>query len=122
MAIVLIILVDVGLDFMETTAAQVSYSTDLWIVDVLRLLGFVDDASIIPILSVGDYNLTRKNFTSSIVKHKMLLVGFSSYSCLKVLLAVFLPLVWILFKCIRAEAEYVKIHNTLKTMQVVLTS
>lgn len=51
----------------------------------LFLLGFVGDETIVPILSAGHFNLTKKNFTNGIIQNKMILVGFSSYSCLKVI-------------------------------------
>ena len=75
-------------------------------------LGYVgDDCShtfaaeedmIVPILTAGDFNLTRKNFTSALNKHKYMLVGFSSPTC---------------HKCIRAEPEYLKIQESLHGME-----
>ena len=53
---------------------------------------------IVPILSAGHYNLTRKNFTSAIIKNKLILVGFSAYSC---------------HSCISVESEYEKIADAL---------
>lgn len=53
---------------------------------------------IVPILSAGHYNLTRKNFTSAIIKNKLILVGFSAYSC---------------HRCISVESEYEKIADEL---------
>lgn len=62
----------------------VSKSTTLALHNPHPSLGFVDEPEIVPILTAGDYNLTRKNFTNAITQNKMILVGFSSYSCLKV--------------------------------------
>ena len=45
-----------------------------------------DEENIVPILTAGDFNLTRKNFTSALIKHKYVLVGFSSPTCHKVAL------------------------------------
>lgn len=43
---------------------------------------FAPDAeNLIPILNAGHFNLTRKNFTSTINKSPVILVGFSSYNC-----------------------------------------
>jgi Thioredoxin len=53
---------------------------------------------VVPILSAGHYNLTRKNFTSAIIKNKLILVGFSAYSC---------------HRCISVESEYEKIAHAL---------
>ena len=61
-----------------------------------------DESQIIPILTAGDFNLTRKNFTSALSKHKYILVGFSSRTC---------------HKCIRAEPEYMKIQERLHVRQ-----
>lgn len=58
---------------------------------------------IIPILTAGHFNITRKNFTQTVSKHKFLLVGFSSYNC---------------HKCITAEAEYKKLSIELLGMNV----
>ena len=46
---------------------------------------------IVPILTAGDFNLTKKNMTKSLKKHTVLLVGFSARSC---------------HKCVRVESEY----------------
>lgn len=43
-------------------------------------------AEIIPILSAGNFNLTRKNFTSVVAKSKFIMVGFSSPTCHKCIL------------------------------------
>jgi Thioredoxin len=56
---------------------------------------FVEEGQrVVPILSAGHFNLTRKNFTTAVVKSKMMLVGFSAYSC---------------HRCIAVESEYEKI-------------
>lgn len=60
-----------------------------------------DQERVIPILTVGDFNLSRKNFTSATNKYKYLLVGFSSQTC---------------HKCIRAEPEYLKVQERLLDM------
>lgn len=54
---------------------------------------FGDESNLIPILTAGHFNVTRKNFTSALSKYakKGILVGFSSYTC---------------YKCIQAEPEY----------------
>jgi len=64
---------------------------------------FADERNIIPIMSAGDFNLTKKNFTSTVSRHKFILVGFSSYSCLK---------------CIQVEPEYIKITEALKELKI----
>ncbi len=46
---------------------------------------------IVPILTAGHFNVTRKNITQTVSKHKHLLIGFSSYAC---------------HKCIQPEPEY----------------
>jgi thiol-disulfide isomerase/thioredoxin len=83
----------------------VDYSCHCWV-------GYVgDDCSttfavgeeIIPILSAGHFNLTRKNITQTITKNKYLLLGFSSYGC---------------DKCIQIEPEYEKISKSLKAMKI----
>lgn len=58
---------------------------------------------VIPILSVGDYLLSKKNFTQTISKHRLLLVGFSSQTC---------------HKCIAAENEYQKVVPYLSKVQL----
>ena len=54
-------------------------------------------------MSVGDFNLTKKGFSKAIKKHNIILVEFTSPGCLK---------------CIRAELEYVKVHEILKSKKV----
>lgn len=81
------------------------------------MAGFVDDSQIIPILSAGDYNLTRKNFTNAIIQNKMILVGFSSYSCLKVPHSS-LPPIDVYCQCIKIESEYLKIADALKPLNI----
>lgn len=58
---------------------------------------------VVPILSAGHYNLTRKNFTSGVIKNKLILVGFSAYSC---------------HRCIVVESEYEKITDALTLVGV----
>jgi hypothetical protein len=78
-------------------------------------------------LSVGDYNLTRKNFTNAVTQNKMILVGFSSYSCLKVPPSLLLLLVLLhlsfqsIGQCIKVENEYRKIAEALKPLKVLLS-
>ena len=50
-----------------------------------------DDLDIYPTLTVGSYNLTDQNYTSIVNKKKMIVIGFSSLSCIR---------------CITAENEY----------------
>ena len=56
-----------------------------------------------PILSAGHYNLTSKNFTSAIISNKLILVGFSAYSC---------------HRCITVEPEYEIITRALTLLGV----
>ena len=58
---------------------------------------------VVPILSAGHYNLTSKNFTSAIIKNKLILVGFSAYSC---------------HRCITVEPEYEVITQALALIGV----
>lgn len=53
----------------------------------------------VPILTAGHFNVTRKNITQTISKHKQLLIGFSSHAC---------------HKCIQPEPEYEEIAKRLK--------
>lgn len=53
---------------------------------------------VIPILSAGHFNLTKKNFTETVTQYKSILVGFSSYTC---------------HKCIQLELEYERIAHRL---------
>ena len=64
---------------------------------------FADEGNVIPIMSVGDFNLTKKGFSKALKKHSTILVGFTSPGCLK---------------CIRAELEYVKVHEILQGKKV----
>ena len=66
---------------------------------------FGDENNLVPILTAGHFNVTRKNFTSTINKYASvgILIGFSSYKC---------------FKCIRAEPDYKLIAARLNTMQI----
>ena len=58
---------------------------------------------VVPILSAGHYNLTRKNFTSAVIKNKLILVGFSAHSC---------------HRCIVVEPEYEKISVALMSIGI----
>lgn len=58
---------------------------------------------IVPILTAGHFNVTRKNITQTVSKHKHLLIGFSSYAC---------------HKCIQPEPEYEDIAKRLTDMQI----
>jgi len=62
-----------------------------------------DGEKMVPILSAGDYNLTRKSFTKEVGKNKALLVGFSSFLC---------------HKCIVVEPEYAKAMANLSSLKV----
>ncbi len=64
---------------------------------------FADESNFIPILSAGHFNLTRKNFTQTVTKHKILLVGFSSYNC---------------HRCIQAEGDYANVSQRLLNLKV----
>jgi hypothetical protein len=57
----------------------------------------------VPILSVGHFNITRKNFTQAVIKNKHIMIGFSSRDC---------------HKCITAEYEYREISERLKAMKI----
>lgn len=61
------------------------------------------ERDIIPILGSGHFNLTRKNFTSNINKHSLIVVGFSSYTC---------------HKCIMVEYEYHNLSKHLDTLNI----
>ena len=62
-----------------------------------------DEEDITPILSSGHFNITRKNFTKTINKHDIILIGFSSYTC---------------HKCIMVEREYRDIASNLTQLKV----
>ena len=64
---------------------------------------FADANDIVPILSAGHFNITRKNFTQVVSKHKLILVGFSSYNC---------------HKCIQIEPSYRNISNQLRELSI----
>lgn len=64
---------------------------------------YTNNEQIIPILGAGHFNVTRKNFTQTIIKNKFILVGFSSINC---------------DKCIVVETEYEKISSKLLDMKV----
>jgi hypothetical protein len=73
---------------------------------MLMIIGtsFVEEGQeILPILSAGHFNVTKKNFTKAISKHKLLLVGFSSHDC---------------HKCIAMENEYRVLSSKLKDMKI----
>ena len=58
---------------------------------------------VVPILSVGDYVLTKKNYTQTISKNRILLVGISSRTC---------------HKCIYAESEYQRVMPYLSKIKL----
>ena len=58
---------------------------------------------VVPILAAGHFNVTRKNFTAALAKHKFILVGFSAYTC---------------HRCIEVEPEYERIADALTTLGV----
>lgn len=64
---------------------------------------FADEANLVPILTAGHFNLTRKNFTQALAKHPLILVGFSSYSC---------------HKCIAYEPTYLNVSRALAAMKI----
>ena len=64
---------------------------------------FADQDNVVPILTSGHFNVTRKNITQTISKNKLLLVGFSAYSC---------------NKCIVVEPEYKILSDQLKALKV----
>lgn len=64
---------------------------------------FADASDIVPILSAGHFNITRKNFTQVVSKHKLILVGFSSYNC---------------HKCIQIEPAYRNISDQLRELSI----
>lgn len=80
----------------------IDYSCHCWsgyLGDDCRTTFADDENDIVPILTAGHFNLTRKNFTQAIIKNKLILVGFSSLTC---------------HKCIRAEPAYRNISQVLK--------
>ena len=64
---------------------------------------FADTSDIVPILTAGHFNITRKNFTQIISQHKLILVGFSSYNC---------------HKCITIEPSYRNISEQLRELSI----
>lgn len=65
---------------------------------------FVEEGQrVVPILTAGHFNITRKNFTTAVTKNKWLLVGFSAYTC---------------HRCIAVEPEYERIADTLLSMKI----
>jgi thiol-disulfide isomerase/thioredoxin len=64
---------------------------------------FANESNLLPIMSQGHYNLTKSNYSSAISKNKYILIGISSYSCLK---------------CISVETEYEKISNSLRDLKI----
>jgi thiol-disulfide isomerase/thioredoxin len=66
---------------------------------------FGDENDLVPILTAGHFNLTKKTFSSTISKHSKtgILVGFSSYKC---------------FKCIQAEPTYRELATLLEEENV----
>mmetsp|Transcript_5623 Transcript_5623/g.9247 ORF Transcript_5623/g.9247 Transcript_5623/m.9247 type:complete len:748 (-) Transcript_5623:127-2370(-) len=64
---------------------------------------FADENDIVPILTAGHFNVSRKNFTQVISKNKLILVGFSSYQC---------------HKCIQVEPIYRNVSTKLREMKI----
>jgi thioredoxin-like negative regulator of GroEL len=64
---------------------------------------FADEANIVPILTAGHFNVTRKDFKSTLSKNPLILVGYSSYAC---------------HKCIRAEVDYKEIAEEMTTLGI----
>lgn len=64
---------------------------------------FADVSDIVPILTAGHFNITRKNFTQVVSHHKLMLVGFSSYNC---------------HKCIQLEPSYRNISEQLRELSI----
>lgn len=64
---------------------------------------FADAKDIVPILTAGHFNITRKNFTQVVSKHKLILVGFSSYNC---------------HKCITIEPSYRNISEKMRELSL----
>lgn len=64
---------------------------------------FAQSENLVPILTAGHFNVTKKNITQTLGKHKHILLGFSSYSC---------------HKCIQVEPEYVKIAEEMKKRKI----
>jgi len=66
---------------------------------------FGDENDLVPILTAGHFNVTKKTFSATISKHSKsgILVGFSSYKC---------------FKCIQAEPEYRLLADMLREIDV----
>mmetsp|Transcript_36873 Transcript_36873/g.73380 ORF Transcript_36873/g.73380 Transcript_36873/m.73380 type:complete len:717 (+) Transcript_36873:43-2193(+) len=64
---------------------------------------FADSNDIVPILTAGHFNVTRKNFTHVVSQHKYILVGFSSYTC---------------HKCITIETSYRNISEQLRELSI----
>lgn len=84
----------------------VDYSCHCWVGYLGDDCGttFVSEGQrVVPILSAGHYNLTRKNFTSAVIKNKLILVGFSAHSC---------------HRCIVVEPEYEKISDALMSLGI----
>jgi len=76
---------------------------DGWHGDACKYTFADEKDNIIPILTAGHYNITRKTFTKEIIKNKFILIGFSAYSC---------------YKCISFESEYMKISQQLLQLKI----
>jgi len=61
------------------------------------------EATIVPILGAGDYNLTSKNFSKAVQRKGYTLVGFSNHHC---------------HKCIMHERVYAATHSKLQALGV----
>jgi thioredoxin-like negative regulator of GroEL len=64
---------------------------------------FADATDIVPILTAGHFNVTRKNFTQVVSRHKFMAVGFSSYNC---------------HKCIAVEPAYRNLSEALRELSI----
>ena len=59
--------------------------------------------NIVPILTAGHFNVSRKNFTQVVSKYKIIVVGFSAYTC---------------HRCIQTENEYKNLSDRLLNLKV----
>lgn len=45
------------------------------------MIAFADEGNVLPIMSVGDFNLTKKGFSKALKKHSTILVVGEGYMC-----------------------------------------
>lgn len=64
---------------------------------------YANESNFLSIMSMGHFNLSKTNYSSAISNNKHILIGISSYSCLK---------------CIVAEQEYQKISKQLVDVKI----